>query len=49
MHHCANCAYAQEVAAEIRRSFPQVGVTLIDLEDPAAVKPTSSLLHRPID
>lgn len=29
--HCRNCAYAYEVAAEIRRQFPQAQVRLIDM------------------
>ncbi|HRW10163.1 MAG TPA: hypothetical protein P5121_33905 [Caldilineaceae bacterium] len=30
--HCGNCAYAQEVAADIRQCYPQVRVRLIDLQ-----------------
>lgn len=30
--HCSTCDYSYEVAAEIRREFPQVQVQIIDLE-----------------
>jgi hypothetical protein len=29
--HCSNCAYAYEVAAEIRRQFPAIHIRIIDL------------------
>ncbi|MFO7635622.1 MAG: thioredoxin family protein [Caldilinea sp.] len=32
--HCANCDYAGEVAASIRRKYPHVAVQLVDLADP---------------
>jgi|GEM_PF-1596075 len=47
--HCLNCAYAYEVAAFIRREFPQVAVRIIDLADaqepaPAVVFATPTYL-----
>lgn len=30
--HCSTCAYAYEVAAEIRRQFPHVQVRMVDME-----------------
>ncbi|MCB0063523.1 MAG: hypothetical protein KDE19_15480 [Caldilineaceae bacterium] len=30
--HCGNCAYAHEVAADIRQRYPQIRVRLIDLQ-----------------
>lgn len=30
--HCNTCAYAYEVAAEIRRQFPHVQVRMVDME-----------------
>lgn len=32
--HCGTCAYAYEVAAEIRRQFPHVQVRMIDMANP---------------
>lgn len=32
--HCDICAYAYEVAAEIRRQFPHVQVRMIDMANP---------------
>ena len=37
--HCSNCAYAYEVAAEIRRQFPHVQVRIIDLENTTEIIP----------
>lgn len=37
--HCSNCAYAYEVAAEIRRQFPHVQVRMVDMGNPTAVIP----------
>lgn len=31
-HHCNTCAYAYEVAAEIRRQFPTAQVRMVDME-----------------
>lgn len=38
-HHCNTCAYAYEVAAEIRRHFPQVLVQIVDIGNPTAIIP----------
>ena len=37
--HCNNCAYAYEVAAEIRRKFPHVEVRIIDLGNTTEIIP----------
>lgn len=37
--HCNNCAYAYEVAAEIRRQFPHVEVRIIDLGNTTEIIP----------
>ena len=37
--HCGTCAYAYEVAAEIRRQFPHVQVRIIDLENTTEIIP----------
>ena len=37
--HCSTCAYAYEVAAEIRRQFPHVQVRMIDMANPLEVIP----------
>ena len=39
--HCANCLYARELAAVIRRAYPQVVVEVIDLACPQAPVPDS--------
>ena len=37
--HCGGCIYAREVADDIRRRYPDVSVTLIDMETTAATIP----------
>lgn len=37
--HCLNCAYAQEIAALIRREFPYVELSVVDVTEPHAVVP----------
>lgn len=37
--HCSICAYAYEVAAEIRRQFPHVQVRMVDMENPTEAIP----------
>lgn len=37
--HCSNCAYAYEIAAEIRRQFPHVYVRMIEMETTTEVIP----------
>lgn len=37
--HCNTCAYAYEVAAEIRRQFPHVQVHMVDMENPTEAIP----------
>lgn len=37
--HCSNCAYAYEVADEIRRRFPHVQVRMVDMENPTEAIP----------
>ncbi|MCB0075095.1 MAG: hypothetical protein KDE20_26735 [Caldilineaceae bacterium] len=37
--HCMTCVYAHEVAAGIRRDYPQVDVRVIDVHQPDAVVP----------
>ena len=37
--HCMTCVYAHEVAANIRRDYPQVDVRVIDVHQPDAVVP----------
>jgi hypothetical protein len=37
--HCSTCAYAYEVAAEIRRHFPHVQVRIIDLGNTTEIIP----------
>lgn len=39
--HCANCAYATDVAVSIRRAYPQTIVRVIDLADPQEPAPDS--------
>jgi hypothetical protein len=36
---CANCEYAWEIAALIRREYPQVEVAVVDLANPAEPVP----------
>lgn len=37
--HCANCAYAMEVAVSIRRAYPQTLVQVVDLANPQEPAP----------
>lgn len=37
--HCSTCAYAYEVAAEIRRQFPHVHVRMVDMDNPTETIP----------
>lgn len=39
--HCANCAYATEVAVSIRRAYPQTIVRVVDLANPQEPVPDS--------
>jgi hypothetical protein len=38
-HHCSTCDYSYEVAAAIRREFPQVNIQIVDLEQTTEVIP----------
>ncbi len=40
-NHCANCAYAWEIADLIRSEYPHVRVTMVDLADPQEPVPES--------
>jgi hypothetical protein len=37
--HCSNCAYAYEVAMQIRQQFPHVTVRLVNMEAPVEPVP----------